>query len=278
MVRIIFFLVVLSSVIVLVALPCTAEVTRQYNGLTLEQVKGVLGTPDYQQSYDLLGITDLYYKGLRITLTDGVVSECEFYRTVSAVTSSAQKMIPPFQTVASTASYKPKPFTLPKSSLLLTSLKYLGYEEPDTKESVYLGRLSTNIYDSESISNRYGTYGNPYGNTLANPYSIYGSKYSDKSWSNPYATNAPRIYAEDGTYLGKLSANRYDPESISNPYGRYGSKYGNNLMNPYSIYGSRYSSQSWKNPYTTTAPKVYSISPYSMPELSLIRGLTNVLE
>jgi hypothetical protein len=32
-----------------------------------------------------------------------------------------------------------------------------------------------------------------------------------------------QTYAADGTYLGKLNANGYDPESIVNPYGQYGS-------------------------------------------------------
>ncbi len=123
--------------------------------------------------------------------------------------------------------------------------------------SVYLGRLSENKYDSESISNKYGQYGSRYGNTVTNPYSPYGNRYSSTSITNQYTTDAPKIYAEDGTYLGKLSANKYDPESISNPYGPYGSKYGNNLMNPHSAYGSKYSSQSWRNPYATNAPKIY---------------------
>ncbi len=126
--------------------------------------------------------------------------------------------------------------------------------------AAYLGKLSSNPYDSESISNPYGRYGSPYGNTLSNPYSSFGSPYSSRSWRNPYATDAPQIYASDGSYLGKLSSNRFDPESISNPYGRYGSPYGNNLMNPYSSYGSPFSSQSWRNPYTTSAPRVFSFS------------------
>jgi hypothetical protein len=61
-------------------------------------------------------------------------------------------------------------------------------------------------------------------------------------------------------YLGKLSSNRYDPESISNPYGRYGSPYGNTLANPFSKYGSPYSSESWRNPYTMSAPRIFSFS------------------
>ena len=124
-------------------------------------------------------------------------------------------------------------------------------------QSVYLGRLSSNRYDLESISNKYGAYGSPYGNTLTNPYGSYGSEYSSTAWSNPYGADAPRIYAQDGTYLGKLSSNKYDPESIFNPYGQYGSRYGNNLMNPFGAYGSRFSLESWTNPYTTEAPRIY---------------------
>jgi len=123
---------------------------------------------------------------------------------------------------------------------------------------MYLGKLSSNAYDADSVSNPYGRYGSPYGQTIKNPYSPHGSPYSSTSATNSYATNTPRIYATDGTYLGKLSCNPYDPESISNPFGRYGNPYGNTLMNPYSSYGSPYSSKSWTNPYTNDAPRIYS--------------------
>lgn len=46
-----------------------------------------------------------------------------------------------------------------------------------------------------------------------------------------------RLYAEDGTYLGKAGASRFDPESIDNPFGEYGSKFSptsiNNRFSPY---------------------------------------------
>ena len=87
-------------------------------------------------------------------------------------------------------------------------------------------------YDSLSLQNPYGA-GSPYrANGLRNPYSRYGSRYSNYSWSNPYATRAPRIYS-GGTYYGRFSTNRYAPDSTSNPYGRYGSSY-----SPYSINNS----------------------------------------
>lgn len=56
-----------------------------------------------------------------------------------------------------------------------------------------------------------------------------------------YPRTPPGIDSEE--YIGKLSANPYDPDSVSNPYGRYGS--------PYSPYGggNPYRSDSPTNPY-----------------------------
>ena len=49
----------------------------------------------------------------------------------------------------------------------------------------------------------------------------------------------PTLVGEDGTYLGRLSSNPYDPESTSNPFGRFGSPYSpHSINNPYGKYGS----------------------------------------
>jgi hypothetical protein len=62
-------------------------------------------------------------------------------------------------------------------------------------------------------------------------------------------SNSPRIYAPDGTYLGNLNNNRFDPNSVSNPYGQYGNRFSpNSVNNPYGQYGNPYSSQ-YSNPY-----------------------------
>ena len=46
-------------------------------------------------------------------------------------------------------------------------------------------------------------------------------------------------------YLGKLSANPYDPDSTANPYGQYGSEFSpDSINNPYGRYGSPYSPDS----------------------------------
>jgi hypothetical protein len=113
------------------------------------------------------------------------------------------------------------------SSLLFTNMAYAG----------------CNQFDPNCLSNPYGA-GSPYkADGLMNPHSRYGSPYSNQSWRNPYATDAPKLYDGNGNYRGKLSANPYDPDSTSNPYGRYGSKYSSDsINNPYGA-GSPYSNQ-----------------------------------
>jgi hypothetical protein len=61
------------------------------------------------------------------------------------------------------------------------------------------------------------------------------------------------LYAPDGTYLGELSANQFDPNSTSNPYGKYGSQFSQtSINNPNGQYGSQFSPQSPNNPYATS--------------------------
>ena len=81
----------------------------------------------------------------------------------------------------------------------------------------YIGNLSVNEYDPNSIANQFGR-GSPYSsNSITNPFGVYGSPYSNHSATNPYATEAPRLYDQQGTSRGTLSTNQYDPDSVSNP-------------------------------------------------------------
>jgi len=123
----------------------------------------------------------------------------------------------------------------------------------------FLGRLSANRYENDSTANTYSSAGSPYSaKSVNNRFGSYRSPFSPTSARNPYATDAPKIVAQDGTYLGKLTENRYVPDSVSNPYGRYGSPYSpTSINNPYSTYGSPYSSQSPNNPYATQAPLLF---------------------
>lgn len=75
---------------------------------------------------------------------------------------------------------------------------------------VYLGCLSCSRYDSDSVFNKYGTFGSRYSpNSILNPYSEFGSKYSNTSACNPYASDPPVIVDDQGNYYGRLTMNRY---------------------------------------------------------------------
>ena len=57
-----------------------------------------------------------------------------------------------------------------------------------------------------------------------------------------------------GKFLGNVTNNPLDMDSINNPIGRYGSRYSpDSINNPYGRYGSRYSIDSPNNPYSYLA-------------------------
>lgn len=112
-----------------------------------------------------------------------------------------------------------------------------------------LGNLSANPSNVESTANPFGK-GSPFApNGINNPYSPYRSPFSNQSATNPFATDAPRLYDQEGNYRGKLSANPFDPDSTSNQFGRFGSPFsGDSLNNPIGA-GSPYRPDSPNNPY-----------------------------
>ena len=66
------------------------------------------------------------------------------------------------------------------------------------------------------------------------------------------------LLANDGQFLGKLSLNQFDAESISNSYGLFGSQYSaTSIFNKYGNYGSQYSALSPFNRFTSTPPMIY---------------------
>jgi hypothetical protein len=81
----------------------------------------------------------------------------------------------------------------------------------------FLGKLSLNQYDSESISNVYGSYGSPYSSTsIKNRFSQYGSIYSSLSPFNQYTSTPPTIYLK-GKKIGYLTKNRYKTGNLIDP-------------------------------------------------------------
>jgi hypothetical protein len=122
----------------------------------------------------------------------------------------------------------------------------------------YLGEYSSNTLDPDSTSNPVGNYGSSVSpKSINNPVGRFGSSVSPNSANNPLATDTPKLYSQDGEYLGKLSSNTLDPESISNPVGKYGSPVSPySVNNPVGRYGSSVSPESANNPLATKAPVI----------------------
>lgn len=81
---------------------------------------------------------------------------------------------------------------------------------------VYLGCLNCSEYATDSVFNKYGTYGSEYSSTsIYNSYGQYGSPYSSMSPCNPYATDPPVVVDEDGNFYGYLTLNQYKSGAIT---------------------------------------------------------------
>jgi hypothetical protein len=66
------------------------------------------------------------------------------------------------------------------------------------------------------------------------------------------------LQGNDGQFLGKITDNPYDGDSITNAYGPYGSMYSpTSIHNSFSVYASPYSQLSINNPYTSTPPILF---------------------
>lgn len=83
-------------------------------------------------------------------------------------------------------------------------------------EQTYLGKIDTE-YNSESIFNEYGTYGNEYSSkSIWNEYSEFGNKYNSLSPFNDYSSLPPMII-KNGKIIGYLTTNKFILGAIS-PY------------------------------------------------------------
>lgn len=66
----------------------------------------------------------------------------------------------------------------------------------------YLGYITHDSYDSESIINDYGLYGSSYSATsIRNDFSLYGSSFGIHSAYNDFSFSPPIIYSRNGSYF-----------------------------------------------------------------------------
>lgn len=92
-------------------------------------------------------------------------------------------------------------YNIPYGTILLI------YGGQDHEE--YLGKINASKYDSESIWNEYGKYGNRYNSkSIWNEYGTYGSKYNNHSPFNDYASNPPILVDKNGKFYGYFTSNK----------------------------------------------------------------------
>jgi len=79
----------------------------------------------------------------------------------------------------------------------------------DSNHKKFLGVLTKDQYNTDSICNRYGTYGSEYNSdSIWDRYSSYGDRYSDTSPWNPYASEPPVIVDRQGNFYGYFTINQ----------------------------------------------------------------------
>lgn len=105
-------------------------------------------------------------------------------------------------------------------TLILSSITILasGNLHLVGSDGVYLGKLTTNQYDSKSVFNEVGKYGSDVSMTsIWNDVSPYGSPVSSKSAFNDVASEPPLIVSNDEV-IGYLTTNNIKPNSLHPKY------------------------------------------------------------
>jgi len=88
----------------------------------------------------------------------------------------------------------------------------------DDSSHTYLGKLTTNKFDSESVFNEFGTYGNKFNSkSIYNEFGTFGGEFSQYSPFNEFTSKPPLIVDADGNIVGRLSVNKFVIGAIS-PY------------------------------------------------------------
>lgn len=134
----------------------------------------------------------------------------------------------------------------------------------------YLGRVTSNLYDPDSVARPFAPYaGGRVRNSVTMPSPGFANRSGAAILPVPRVVSPRRVYGSKVTYLGKLSSNRYGRDSTSNPYGRYGSRYSPvSINNPHGAFGSRYSPTSANNPRAVDTPRLYGADRTYLGKLS----------
>ena len=76
--------------------------------------------------------------------------------------------------------------------------------------TVYLGCLTCNRFDAESVCNQFGTYGSQFSaSSIWNQFGTYGSQFSSSSPWNQFSTSGPVITGSDTLFYGYFTTNAF---------------------------------------------------------------------
>ncbi|MFB9273677.1 stalk domain-containing protein [Cohnella cellulosilytica] len=126
---------------------------------------------------------------------------------------------------------------------VLTS-KLVDYQKGKITEEQFINSLTT---------------AGPVFSEIGNSRQANSSNNTNSNNSNlPVVVTAPELFSNDGkTYLGKITSNTFDSDSIFNEFGTYGSKFqSKSIWNEFGDYGSEFSNKSAFNEFATKPPLV----------------------
>jgi len=107
------------------------------------------------------------------------------------------------------------PEAQPGESTEAPRMKLLIYGGPG--QAVYLGCLTCDETDPDSVHNPNGNFGNRLSMTsILNGFSDYGSRVSNYSVCNPLATDPPLVVDEARGAHGRLTVNKYSSQAFQN--------------------------------------------------------------
>jgi hypothetical protein len=76
-------------------------------------------------------------------------------------------------------------------------------------DNTFLGKVTKNSFDTNSLANEFGTFGNPYSSSsIFNEYATYGNPYSQLSPFNEFSRIPPR-FVKNGRVLAYLTTNQF---------------------------------------------------------------------
>ena len=115
-------------------------------------------------------------------------------------------------------SWKDSSIDLNMLQLSISTEMFYLYGKNGSHHSKYLGCFGfsgndftpeVSDYNSDSIFNEYGTYGNQNKNSIWNEYREFGSSSRSTSCTNEHATEPPAIFDRNNRIVGYLTANKY---------------------------------------------------------------------